>query len=239
MTSRGRPRTFDREQALRSALDVFWARGYDGATLEELLAAMGGIAPPSFYAAFGSKDRLFREAVDLYHATMGAVMRQALDAPTARAGVAGLLHEAAHQFCRGEGPRGCLVVLGALNATRGNSEAHDYLRRLRLEAPQVIRARLARGVREGDVPPGAPLADLASFYTTVVHGLALRARDGAPHQALAAVADMAMAAWDPLVSQTPSRRTPKSGRRARITEPKGEPRRTSRSPGQARKSLRD
>jgi AcrR family transcriptional regulator len=43
-------------------MEVFWARGYDGATLEELQAAMGGIAPPSFYAAFGSKDQLFREA---------------------------------------------------------------------------------------------------------------------------------------------------------------------------------
>jgi AcrR family transcriptional regulator len=235
MSSRGRPRTFDREQALRSALGVFWARGYDGATLEELLAAMGGIAPPSFYAAFGSKDRLFREAVDLYHATMGAVVRQALDAPTARAGVAGLLHEAAHQFCRGDGPRGCLVVLSALNATRGHTGVHDYLRRLRQEAPQVIRARLARGVSEGDVPAGAPLADLASFYTTVVHGLALRARDGASHQALAAVADMAMAAWDPLVGQAPTRRAPKSGRRARTTGPKGEPSRKARSPRRAPK----
>ena len=57
MAVRGRPRTFDREQALRSALEVFWERGYDGATLEELQAAMGGIAPPSFYAAFRSKAR--------------------------------------------------------------------------------------------------------------------------------------------------------------------------------------
>jgi AcrR family transcriptional regulator len=215
---------------------VFWARGYDGATLEELLAAMGGIAPPSFYAAFGSKDQLFREAVDLYHATMGAVVRKALDAPTARAGVAGLLHEAARQFCRGDGPRGCLVVLGALNATRGHTGAHDYLRRLRQDAPQVIRARLARGVSEGDVPAGAPLADLASFYTTVVHGLALRARDGASHQALAAVADMAMAAWDPLVGQAPTRHAPRAGRRARTTEPTGEASRKRRSPRRVRKA---
>ena len=93
MATRGRPRNFDREQALRSAIDVFWARGYDGATLEELQAAMGGIAPPSFYAAFGSKDRLFREAVELYRATMARACSRALEAPTAREAIGGLLRE--------------------------------------------------------------------------------------------------------------------------------------------------
>jgi AcrR family transcriptional regulator len=200
MALRGRPRTFDREQALHSAMDVFFARGYDGATLEELLEAMGGIAPPSFYSAFGSKDRLFREAVDLYYTTMSGVMRAALDAPTAREGIAGLLHEAATRFCQADGPRGCLVILGALNATRGNKEAHDYLHGLRQEGPAIIKARIARGVSNGDVPAGAPVADMASFYATVVQGLALRARDGASRQALLTVADAAMAAWEPLVS---------------------------------------
>src|SRR5687767_3003812 len=99
MAGRGRPRTFDREQALRSAMDVFWARGYDGTTLEDLQAAMGGIAPPSFYAAFGSKDRLFREAVDLYRARMSERIGTALARPTAREGIAGLLRVATDQFC--------------------------------------------------------------------------------------------------------------------------------------------
>jgi AcrR family transcriptional regulator len=209
MAPRGRPRSFDREQALRSAMEVFFARGYDGATLDELLTAMGDIAPPSFYSAFGSKDRLFREAADLYYRTTGGVMRAALDAPTAREGVARLLHAAAEQFCRGDGPHGCLIILGALNSTRGNQEAHDYLRSLRQEGPEVIRARITRGVSDGDVPAGAPVSEMASFYSTVVQGLAVRARDGASRQALTAVADAAMAAWDPLVSRPRrSRRAP-------------------------------
>jgi AcrR family transcriptional regulator len=213
MAPRGRPRTFDRDQALQNALRVFWERGYDGATLEELLAAMGDIAPPSFYSAFKSKDRLFREAVDLYQSTVSGVMRTALDAPTARAGVAALLREAAHQFCRADGPRGCLLVLSGLNSTRGGRDTDDYLHTLRQQGTEALRARLARGVSEGDVPAGAPLADLASFYTTVLHGLAVRARDGASRQALTTVAEMAMAAWDPLVRQTRRARR----RRSRIT----------------------
>src|SRR5688572_25362336 len=120
MAVRGRPRTFDRERALRSAMEVFWARGYDGATLEDLQAAMGGIAPPSFYAAFGSKDQLFREAVDLYRATMTERIGGALDRPTAREAVEALMRVATEQFCSGDGPRGCLVLLGALTCTRAN-----------------------------------------------------------------------------------------------------------------------
>ena len=218
MRVRGRPRAFDRTQALCRALEVFWARGYDGATLEELQTAMGGIAPPSFYAAFGSKDQLFREAVELYRATMSEKVMAALDKPSAREGIDALLRAIIGQFCGGEGPRGCLIVLGAINCTRANKEAHDHLHALRQEGPEIIRRRLARGVAEGDLPAGAPIADMASFYTTVLQGLAVRARDGASRHVLMAVADAAMAAWDPLVG-----RTPPAARRAKSARPRRRP----------------
>ena len=181
---------------------MFWARGYDGATLEELQAAMGGIAPPSFYAAFGSKDKLFRVAVALYHASLTQRFLGATDAPTAREGIEGLLRAAVDTFCGDEGARGCLIMLGALNCTRANKEAHDYLFELRQQGPELIRRRLARGVEDGDLPAGAPVADLTSFYTTVMQGLAIRAHDGASRQALMSVVHAAMAAWDPMVRQT-------------------------------------
>ena len=76
---RGRPRTFDRARALRQAMNVFWAAGYEGATLTDLQKAMGGITAPSFYAAFGSKEELFREAVELYSSTLGVPMMRAID----------------------------------------------------------------------------------------------------------------------------------------------------------------
>ena len=210
-------------------MEVFWARGYDGATLEELQAAMGGIAPPSFYAAFGSKDQLFLEAVELYRATMGARILQALDAPTARDGVEGLLRRATERFCGDDGPRGCLVVLGALNCTRANKDAHDYLHVLRQQGAEIIRDRIARGVANGDVAAGAPVAEMASFYTTVLHGLAVRARDGVSRQVLMAAADAAMEAWDPLVGKKGAARktAPASnGRAPRRAKPARPSRRT-------------
>ena len=213
MAPRGRPRTFDREQALKSALDVFWTRGYDGATLEELQTAMGGIAPPSFYAAFGSKDDLFREAVDLYYTTMRGHFLGALDAPTAKAGIEAMLRAGVEAFTSGDGPRGCLVVLGAVNCTRANKGAHDHLLALRQQGPEIIRQRITRGVADGDLPAGAPVAELASFYSTVMHGMALRARDGASRQALMGTVTAAMAAWDPMVRRA---RTAHASRASRV-----------------------
>src|ERR1044071_3789983 len=127
MAPRGRPRTFDREQALHRAMDVFLAHGFDGSTLEELQAAMGGIAPPSFYAAFGSKDHLFREAVTVSHSSMSERFLSRLEAPTAKAGIEGLLRAGVETFAGGEGPRGCMVVLGGLKATAADTSGHEDL----------------------------------------------------------------------------------------------------------------
>lgn len=75
MAERGRPRNFDRDQALRKAMEVFWSKGYEGASLTDLTAAMG-INSPSLYGAFGSKEALFREAVELYRQTDGGAARR-------------------------------------------------------------------------------------------------------------------------------------------------------------------
>jgi hypothetical protein len=124
-----------------------------------------------------------------------------LNAPTAREGIEGLLRAASEQFCSDDGPRGCLVLLGALNCTRANKKAHDRLYELRQQGVEIIRQRLTRAVSEGDLPAGAPVAEIASFYTTLLHGLAVRARDGASRQVLMAAVDAAMGAWDPLVGK--------------------------------------
>src|SRR5687767_8617357 len=125
MTSSGRPRSFDREQALRSAMEVFWARGYDGTTLQDLQAAMGGIAPPSFYAAFGSKEDLFMEAVDLYRRVVGARSIQALEGPpTARASIEAMLRETVNAFSGRGAPRGCLLVTGAITCASPRIQDH-------------------------------------------------------------------------------------------------------------------
>jgi AcrR family transcriptional regulator len=210
MAARGRPRLFDRQQALQSAVDVFLARGYDGATLEDLTAAMGGIAPPSFYAAFESKEHLFREAIELYASTAGRPGREALDGPKVRDAIEGLLRESTNVFSVPNRPGGCLVLLGGVSCTRANAETREFVDAIRQQPPVLIRKRLERAIDEGELPESADVETIASFYVTVLHGLALRARNGAPREALHAAIDGAMAAWKMLTAPAKSPKSPKA-----------------------------
>jgi len=194
---RGRPRKFDRDQVLRQAMEVFLDRGYDGASIGDLTTAMG-INAPSLYAAFGCKEALFREALDLYVNAAGPRTRDELHKRdvTARGAVEAMLREAARRFGNG---RGCLVVLGATHRTADNEVVFHDLAERRNETQVLIRRRLKQGVSEGDVPATTDIATVAAFYATVLNGLSLQARDGASRKQLMGVVDCAMKAWDGLV----------------------------------------
>jgi AcrR family transcriptional regulator len=200
MARRGRPRSFDREEALGQAMEVFWTLGYEGATLTDLQQAMGGITAPSVYAAFGSKEELFRQAVELYSRTLCAPMMKALaERPTARAAIQALLDSAVESFLKPGKPRGCMLVLAAINGTPSNRGVQDHLHGLRARRRKVIQQRFQRGVAERELPSGLDVAALASFYTTVVDGLAIQARDGASRKTLRFAVRCAMTAWDEMV----------------------------------------
>jgi AcrR family transcriptional regulator len=202
MSRTGRPREFDRDEALQRAMELFWAQGYEGTTLTDLQKAMGGITAPSFYAAFGAKEELFREAVELYKKTQGApVVKALLEGLTARASLEAMLRSAAESVCGQSNPRGCLMVLGGINCTPANQGIEDFLREQRAVREKVIRQRLRRGIAEGDLPRATDINALASFYTSVVDGMAIQSRDGASRKTLHAIVDCAMAAWDNLAEK--------------------------------------
>lgn len=199
MVGRGRPRSFDRDAALEAAMKTFWQSGYEGASMAALTEAMG-INSPSLYACFGSKENLFKEAVELYLATEDRKTRATLSEQTrARAAMQSMLRRAVANLADPAGCRGCLLVLGDSNAAPGHEGVHRYLAQRRKEIQAALEERLKRGIADGDLPPHADIEAIAAFYMTVMQGLSLRARDGASREAMLQVADAAMAAWDNLL----------------------------------------
>lgn len=199
MGIRGRPRAFNRDEALKMAMRVFWASGYEGASMTELTQAMG-INKPSLYAAFGCKESLFREAIKHYERVMGEPAGEALEkGRTARGAIDAVLRMKARSFIGPETPRGCMVVVSALAGAPENDPVCSFLAENRRDGEDGFRKRIERGIAEGDVPPGVDAASVATFYVTVLYGLAIRARDGASEQDLEHVIDSAMAAWDAIV----------------------------------------
>src|ERR1700733_11591921 len=91
---RGRPREFDRSRALDKAMRLFWSRGYDAVSMADLRAELG-VTQASLYAAFGSKEQLFQEAVELYRQTAGFSTTAALAAEgSAREAIRAMLQAA-------------------------------------------------------------------------------------------------------------------------------------------------
>jgi AcrR family transcriptional regulator len=201
MAKRGRPRTFDPDTALRQALDVFWERGYEGTSLNDLAQAMG-IASASIYACFGSKEDLFRQVMALYGTTSGERPRRPLrEEPTTRAAIHAMLRATADEITRSDAPHYCMLILAAPTGAVENHAVREFLADLRHGMLAEIRDRLARGVTEGDlVVPPASLDAIARYYATVVQGLSIQARDGATRAELETVITCAMAAWDTLAS---------------------------------------
>lgn len=201
MADRGRPRSFDRTEALEKAMRVFWEKGYEGASLNDLTAAMG-IGCPSLYAAFGSKEGLFLEAIAHYGKIVGGEIWEALEtASTAQAAMRDFLDATVDAYSKTDSPQGCLIALAALHRDSSSGAICSDLRRRRAENINALRRRLRRGVEEGDLPAGFDCDAAALFYATTQHGMSIIARDGASREALAAVADGAMAALQPMVDK--------------------------------------
>ena len=112
--------------------------------------------------------------------------------PTALKAIYAMLKAAVDAFCAASAPGGCLLILGATNCAVESKAVQDHLLSIRRQISQSILDRLKRGQHDGDVPKTAPVAALAAYYSTLLHGLALQSRDGASRKTLMQVVELAM-----------------------------------------------
>ena len=175
---RGRPREFDRERALKSALKVFWEKGYAPASVAELCEVME-IRPPSLYAAFGSKAGLFLEALEFYERTYwDAPSKRFEEEPDIYRAIARFFEEAATILLSPDTPCGCMVVLAAVNISPEEAEIIETVRKCRQDTKRMFAERLRRAITDGQIPADTDVPALAGALNTFLEGLSLQARDG-------------------------------------------------------------
>ena len=192
--SRGRPRAFDRESVLQIAMRVFWAAGYEGTSIPMLTDAMG-ISAQSLYAAFGSKDALYREALELYGKTVGGFGTRALEEePDVIRAVARLMREAAVLFAGTAATPGCMITTAPAEVAA--TPLTVLGRELRTESADRVAARLRRGVKEHQLPRDFKCGEWARYIAGIVHGMSVQARDGASAETLLGIAEIAAASLE-------------------------------------------
>lgn len=192
---RGRPRILDREEGLRVAARLFWTHGYEGTSISDLTRAMG-ITPPSLYAAFGSKEQLYREAVDYTAERENRASFEVLfgDGPAYEA-IAFYLHEAADRFTDPAKPRGCMVSTANLQHGEDAAAVARLATERRAETMRLFKERLDRAVDDGELRAGTDTEALSRFFGAVVQGMSAQSCDGASAENLHRLADVALSAW--------------------------------------------
>lgn len=189
---RGRPRAFDRDEALAKAAGTFWLLGYEGASIVDLTEAMG-ITPQSLYAAFSSKAELYREALDWYQRTAGGYGARALaEEADVFAGLQRVLDESVREFTRPDRPRGCMVSLATLRWAAEHEAVARYASGMRRATEARVQSRIERGIQEGQLRGGTDPAALARFVCAIIQGMSVQAQDGADEAALSGIARLAM-----------------------------------------------
>jgi len=175
---KGRPRGFSREKALLRALDVFWRRGYEPASISELCKAME-INAPSLYSAFGNKAKLFLEALNFYENEYWKAPYERFKAePDVYRAVDVFFRESAHILLSPDSPCGCMLVLAAINISDDAKDIVEAVRELRFTAKKLFTDRLIRGIEDGQLPDGTDVAALAGALNAMLEGLSIQARDG-------------------------------------------------------------
>lgn len=191
---RGRPRVFDMDEALDKALEIFWKRGYEGASIAELTETLG-INKPSLYAAFGNKEELFKKTLSRYVSGPVAFIQEAINQPTAYEVAQSFLTQAVEFFSDTQHPKGCLIVQAALFGSADSLMIKDLLAKYRYSYEHQLAKRFEKAIKEGDLPADANAETLAKFLSTLHQGMSVQVTSGASKGELMQIVEFALKSW--------------------------------------------
>ena len=179
----GRPRSFDETGALEKATQVFWSKGYDGVTIDDLVAGMG-VGRPSLYAVFGDKRAIFLRVLRAYAERKGASAAKALLSPQddLRKSIAGFLRYAVESATEKGSARGCLLICVA--PLVNDAEVQRFLQNAAAGGVALLERRFQNGINAGEIPSDFPVAARSTQATDLARGLTMRAQIGAPRNKL-------------------------------------------------------
>ncbi len=193
---RGRPKCFDEQKALQQAMLLFWQYGYEATSISDLTQALG-ITAPSLYCSFGDKVQLFQKSIQYYLEHEACPLALICEkSKTARIALELYLQENVKRLTVTDKPLGCMLLTTTMNCSQNAQPVQQEVLAFRQSSKEMLFQRLQRGVEDGDLPADAPIQLMVDFYSTVIQGLTLQARDGVTAEQLQAVVQQALKHWD-------------------------------------------
>jgi len=201
MASAGRPRSFDKDEALKKAMYVFWEKGYEGTTMADLIESIG-MKAPSIYAAFGNKDAIFKEVVQSYLPIVVSGQLKVLNSlPKIYDAVEATLKACVDLYTGKDNPHTCLVMTAAINTAPEHAEHVETLKNLREEYKAAWRKRFEVADADQQLTDEANASELAEYFTTIIQGMTIKAKDGATHETLSATSKLALKTLSQFINQ--------------------------------------
>ena len=197
MPRTGRPREFDRTDALDAAMRLFWRQGYESTSLSQLKQVMGDLSAASFYGAFGSKESLYREALERYLDTHGQFIAQLQDETLRpRDALEQTLRRSARMQTDAGLPKGCMLVLSAANMSPENEHLRALVAVNRQRTRDAIRNCIDRAVVTGELRQDADAVGLAALAEALLVGMSIQVRDGVSLTVIEAAVSNLLRLWD-------------------------------------------
>ncbi|MGW4629546.1 TetR/AcrR family transcriptional regulator [Streptomyces rubiginosohelvolus] len=191
----GRTREFDTEAATSRAMELFWARGFDGTSLRDLTQHLG-IGQGSLYAAFGDKEGLYRAALEHYRTTLAAAaLRDLGNGADARSAICGLLMERVRIAVEQDG-RGCLMVNAACERLPSTPSIRRVVRDTQDANRDALAGILRAAMERGEITTRHDPFTLAAFLITVLNGLLVSAKITPDIRTLEPLVDIALSTLD-------------------------------------------
>lgn len=192
---RGRPRDFDKDEALKKALVLFWEKGFETTSINDLTSAMR-ITPSSLYATFGNKEKLFWDAVNLYSKKYGIDIEKTLnEEKDTKQAFHLLLKQLAHSYTSNKTPHGCLIICATTNHSENSININQVLKRMRQASEAVLVKRIKKAIQLKEIPAESNPKILGKFFATIIQGMSTQSRDGISSKELESIADLAMNIW--------------------------------------------
>lgn len=196
MARTGRPRQFNREEAVRKAMELFWQNGYESTSLADLRKVLGDISSASFYAAFNSKQALYRECLDLYtHTCNDTFSELSNEKVPAKDAIKNMLFQSIHMQTSSGKPSGCMIVLSGLNCGHENKEVEQMALSVRNDIRKSLVKCIDRGKQNGEWRQDTPTDQLVLMLDTFINGISIQSRDGIPREKLLEACELFLEMW--------------------------------------------